>query len=379
MNSNVSAKNFRTAWVEIDLARLHRNFEIINSDKPAGLKILCVVKDQAYGHGAVETAQAALDAGCVYLAVATIGEAIELREAGIPVPVMIFGERTEEEFEACLRFDLTCFVNDKKTATRFAAMAAKAGRRAKVHLEIDSGLSRYGVRWTDAAEIIRFLADCEGLFFEGIMSHFAMSDELDKTFANQQLERFREVLAGMKKNGIGVQIRHMCNSGGFLDLPHAHFDMVRMGILPLGIYPSQVCRRIPGLQPVMAVKCRIVTVRHLEVGDLVGYGMRYKAQTPRRIAVLPIGYGDGYPRVRNQGEVLIRGRRAPIIGGNAMDAMMVDITGIPEAELWDEVVLMGRQGDEEIDPHELAKLKGTVSYEVITAWRSRLPRKFLAK
>jgi alanine racemase len=365
-----------TAWVEIDLTRLSSNFGIINADKPDGLRILCVVKDQAYGHGATEVAKAALEGGCVYLAVATIGEAVELRDAGITAPVMVFGERTAQEFEACIEYDLTCFVNDKKTAAHFSKMATHAGKRIRVHLEVDSGLSRYGVRWTEAAEIIRFLAGCDGLVFEGIMSHFAMSDELDKTFANQQLSRFKEVLAWMESEGIRVRYRHMCNSGGFLDLPHAHFDMVRVGILPLGVYPSQVCRRIAGLQPVMSVKCRIATVRNLHVGDLVGYGMRYQAQTPRRIAVLPIGYGDGYPRVRNQGEVLIHGKRAPIIGGNAMDAMMVDITDIAEAALWDEVVLMGRQGEDEIDPHELAKLKGTVSYEVMTAWRWRLPREF---
>src|SRR5262249_19801139 len=147
--------------------------------------------------------------------------------------------------------------------------------------------------------------------------------------------------------GIKIRYRHTCNSGGFLDLPHAHFDMVRVGILMHGIFPSSVCRRIPGIQPVMSVKARIAAIQQLEPGEVVGYGMRYTAPSPRRVAVLPIGYGDGFPRVRNQGCILLHGKRAPIIGGIAMDALMADITDIPQAQMWDEAVLMGRQGNDE--------------------------------
>ena len=171
-----------------------------------------------------------------------------------------------------------------------------------------------------------------------------------------------------------MKFRHLCNSGGFLDLPQACFDMVRVGILALGVYPSTVCRRIPGIEPVMTVKARLAAIQKLQTGDAVGYGMRYIAPSPRRLAVLPVGYGDGFPRVRNQGCVLVHGRRAPIIGGVAMDAAMVVITEIPEVQLWDEAVLMGRQGTEEITVHEVAKLKNSVSYDMLTAWRARLPR-----
>ncbi|RMF61375.1 MAG: alanine racemase [Calditrichaeota bacterium] len=367
----------RPAWIEIDLQQLRRNFRIINQDKPGGLEILAVVKDAAYGHGAVQVAKAAVAAGCRYLAVATVEEALELRQAGLSVPVLVFGERTETELDLCLAHDLTCFVNDLAQAERLAGLAKKAGARPRVHVEVDTGLSRYGVRWTEAVQVIEAVAGIEELHLEGVMSHFAMSDELDKSFALQQMERFQTVLRQMREAGVRVAYRHMCNSGGFLDLPPAHLDMVRLGILPLGVYPSQVCRRIPGLRPVMTVKTAVATLRDLEPGDVVGYGMRYQAESRRRIAVLPVGYGDGYPRVRNQGEVLIHGRRAPIIGGNAMDAMMVDVTDIPETRLWDEVVLMGRQGDEEIDAHEIAGLKGSVSYDILAGWRSRLPRIYL--
>jgi alanine racemase len=204
-----------------------------------------------------------------------------------------------------------------------------------------------------------------------------MSDELDKTFANLQRARFQEALDAMSKRGIFPKIRHICNSGGFVDLRDAHYDMVRMGILPLGVYPSKVCRRIEGLAPVMSVKTRIVHIQRLQEGDKVGYGMRYTAPSDRTIAVLPIGYGDGFPRVRNEGAVLIHGKRAPLVGGTSMDAITVDISEIPQAKLWDEVVIMGTQGGETIDVHDIATLKKSVSYDVLTNWRRRLRRVYI--
>ncbi len=374
MNMQDIRKSVRPAWVEIDLTQLKRNFELITRDLPAHLKFISVIKDQAYGHGAVEVGKIALEFGATHLAVATIDEALELRHNGIAAPVMIFGERTDEELRLCVEYDFTCFINDVPKAERFAKLAAVTNKRPAVHVEVDTGLSRYGVRWTKAIAIIEPISKLPALNLEGVMSHFAMSDELDKSFALQQLERFQHVLNEMEHRGIRVKYRHICNTGGFLDLPQAHFDLVRIGILPLGVYPSPVCRRISGLQPVMSVKCQVAAIRDLEVGDYVGYGMRYRAESPRRIAVLPIGYGDGYPRVRNKGAVLIHGRRAPIIGGNAMDAMMVDITDIPQTKLWDEVVLMGQQGGDEISVHEIAQLKGSVSYDILAGWSWRLPR-----
>ena len=226
-------------------------------------------------------------------------------------------------------------------------------------------------------------ADLDSLFAteaamkaEGIYSHFANSDAADLTHARLQLERFREVLRFYEKRSIPPpRYRHIANSGAILQLPESILDMVRVGILMYGIFPSSVCRRIPDIEPVMSVKARIAAIQKLKPGEVVGYGMRYTAPSERRIAVLPIGYGDGFPRVRNQGGALIRGRRAPLIGGIAMDALMVDITDIPEAQMWDEATLMGQQGVEEITVHDLAKLKNSVSYDVLTNWRLRLRRK----
>jgi len=364
----------RPAWVEVDLVQLKRNFKIIFQDKPEHVQVLSVVKNQGYGHGAIPVAKIALEVGVTYLAVATIDEALELRQNGISAPILIIGDRPGNQLELCVNENITCCINDIETAHLLSKIAIKYNRRIPLHIEIDTGMSRYGVRWTKALSTIESITHLEGLYLEGLMSHFAMSDEADKTFALLQLDRFKSVLTELEKKSFTVKYRHMCNSGGFLDLPQAHFDMVRIGILTYGVYPSKVCRRIQGIQPVMSVKAKISTIRELEIGDKVGYGMRYEATSERRIAVIPIGYGDGFPRVRNKGEVLIHGKRAPIIGGSAMDAMMIDITEIPETRLWDEVVIMGKQKNEEITADEVARLKNSISYDILGSWNWRLPR-----
>ncbi len=367
----------RPAWVEIDLQRLAGNFELINRDKPVRLRVLSVVKDEAYGHGGWHVAKVAMSSGASVLAVSTIEEAMELRDRGIRAPVLLLGDREASELPWCIAHELTCCVSEAGSALRLNELAERAGKPAIVHLKVNTGMNRYGVRWEQAAKLAEMINSCRALRLEGALTHFAQSDETDKGFALLQLSRFEQALGAMQARGLSVPCRHLCNSGGFLDLPNAHFEMVRLGILPLGVYPSFVCRRIPGIQPVMSVKARIAAIQCLEPGETVGYGMRYTASARCRIAVLPLGYGDGFPRVRNQGFALIHGRRAPLIGGVAMDALTVDITEIPAAGLWDEAVLMGSQGTEEITVHEIAKLKNSVSYDVLTGWRARLPRIYL--
>jgi alanine racemase len=368
----------RPAWVEIDLSKLKRNFELIQQDKPAGLQILSVVKDDGYGHGALAVAQAALASGASFLALSTLAEAIRLREQGLKGRMLILGDRQPSELAWCVAHDLTCCVSEGETVELLDQLARRASKRVPVHMKINTGMNRYGVRWTEAAALAKRIAAAKSLVLEGVLSHFAQSDEADKTFANLQMSRFQEALSQIHGQGLEIPLRHLCNSGGFLDLPEARLDMVRLGILPLGVFPSSVCRRIAGIEAVMSVKARIAAIQCLEPGDSVGYGMRYTADSPRRIAVLPLGYGDGFPRVRNQGCALIHGQRAPLVGGVAMDAVTVDITDIPAAQVWDEAVVMGRQGNDEISVHEVARLKGSVSYDVLTAWRARLPRVYVA-
>ena len=367
----------RPAWIEVDLAQLRLNFDLINRDKPRALRILSVVKDEAYGHGAVKIARVAQEAGASGLAVSTLEEALRLRSAGVTGPILLLGERPDAELSTCVAENLTCCVHRDDTARALASLAHAAKLTAPVHVEIDTGMSRYGVRWNSALPLLKSIAAMPSLVLEGVMSHFAMSDEPDKSFARLQTSRFREVIDSLAAAQIKVPILHLCNSGGFLDLPDAHLDMVRLGLLPLGVYPSPTCRRIQGIRPVMSVKTKIASLQQLQPGDTVGYGMRYVATSPRRIAVLPLGYGDGFPRVRNEGSVLIHGRRAPLVGSVSMDAVTVDVTDIPSAQLWDEVMVMGCQGDEEISAHDLAALKKSVSYDILTNWRSRLPRVYL--
>jgi len=365
----------RPAWTEIDLGRLRRNLQIIRRDLPRHVRLLAVVKDEAYGHGALDVARIAIEEGAWGFGLSTLEEAMALRDAGITAPLLLLGERQEAELSWCVAHDLTVCVNEPNTVRALAKVASAFGKQARVHVKVHTGMSRYGVRWDEALPLIELIGATKSLLLEGVMTHFAQSDETDKTFANLQFTRFNEVLVGMAARGVAAELRHACNSGGFLDLPHAHLDMVRVGILMHGIFPSSVCRRIPGIEPVMSVKACIAAIQHLKPGEAAGYGMRYTAPSPRRIAVLPIGYGDGFPRVRNQGAALIRGQRAPLIGGVAMDAVMVDITEIPEARMWDEAVVMGRQGGEEITVHDLAALKNSVSYDVLTNWRLRLRRR----
>lgn len=377
MTSKFPVNPRRGAWVEIHLPALRQNLDVIKAALPSTSGFISVLKDDAYGHGALEVAKIAAEKGAAFLALVTVDEAIELREGGIKSPILLLGERQPEEFEACLHYDLTPSLATIESFTRLNQLAAAQNRQFPVHVKIDTGMSRYGVKWDEAPALLARCNEFPALQFEGIMSHFAMSDELDKTFALTQLDRFKTVLQWAESTHLHFKWRHICNSGGFLDLPQAHFDLVRIGIAGLGVYPSKVCRRLHGLEPIMSVKARVAFLKDLRPGETVGYGMRYKAETQRRIAVIPIGYGDGFPRVRNQGEVLIHGKRAPLVGGVSMDAITVDVTDIPETQMWDEVTLLGKQGGEEITIHDIAALRNSVSYDAMVSWKPRLPRIFI--
>ena len=373
----LDSENFplRPAWTEIDLGKLRRNLQLIRGELPKQVRLMAVVKDEAYGHGALDVARVAVEEGAWGFGLSTLEEAMHLREGGITAPLLLLGERQEAELEWCVAHDLTVCVNEPHTVRKLAKIAAEFGKRVPVHVKIHTGMSRYGVRWDEALPLIEKILAEKSLSLEGAMTHFSQSDETEKTFANLQFARFQEILNALEQKKIPVKLRHACNSGGFLDLPHAHLDMVRVGILLYGVFPSQVCRTISGIEPVMSVKAKIAAIQKLKPGEVVGYGMRYTATSERRIAILPIGYGDGFPRVRNEGCALIHGKRAPLIGGIAMDALMVDITDIPQAQMWDEAVLMGKQGADEITVRDIATLKKSVTYDVLTNWRLRLRRK----
>lgn len=364
------------AWIEIDLKQFRRNWQVINAYKMANVDVAFVVKDDAYGHGVARLAEVAADSGVAMFVVASLGEALELR-AKFDQPILVLGERSPDEYETCLQCGLTPCVSSYAGLAELQRTVKKLGRPFHLHLKIDTGMSRYGFRWSETDHIFKMLVESPELILDGIMSHFAMSDELDKTFARLQLSRFNEAVTKAKAAGLRPKYLHICNSGGFLDLPEAHFNLVRIGILPLGVYPSKVCRRLDGIAPIMSVKARIASIKNLQTGDHVGYGMRFTAEKPMRIGVIPMGYGHGYPRVRNQGTVLVHGQRAPIIGGVSMDAMTVDLTSIIEAQQWDDVTLLGRNDQDEISIHDIAALRNSVSYDAMVSWSARLPRVYL--
>jgi alanine racemase len=366
------------AWLEIDLKVIDGNFQLIDRDRPAGVRLIAVVKDDALGHGIVETSRIAMNNGCEYLGVACLSEAMAIRKEMKEAPILIFGERADEEIAICLQHGFALQIQSFSKAERIARLAAERRIKVPLHLKVDTGLGRYGIHWESAVDVFRRVHTLPGVLLEGIMTHFARSDEKDKAFADLQWQRFQTVLSALEDEGLTPKWVHACNSGGYLDLPQAHGNMVRIGTLPLGVYPSKVCRRINidgrQLKPAMSAKTRVAFLKTLQPGDSTGYGMHFKAAAATTIAVLPIGYGDGYPRLRNTGHVLIRGHAAPIVGGNGLDATMVDVTAIDEVQIGDEVVLLGRQKDQEITAMMIADWAGTVTYDILVRWTRRMGR-----
>ncbi|OGG99813.1 MAG: alanine racemase [Candidatus Lambdaproteobacteria bacterium RIFOXYD1_FULL_56_27] len=368
--------------VEVNLKVVEANLRLILEEKPAHLELLLVVKDDALGHGIVPVAKLAATLGIKRFGVACLSEALALRAAGLLAPdILVFGERDDQELPIALRHKLTLQIQSLEKAERLNELAASAGQRAKVHLKVDSGMGRYGVKPHAVLELVEQISRLKNLELEGVMTHFAQSDEADKTYAKLQWERFSAVVSALEAKGQRPPLVHACNSGGYLDLPFAHGDMVRIGALLAGVYPSEVCRRInregKTLAPALSLKSRVAFVKTLELGDKVGYGMHYTAPGATQLAILPLGYGDGYPRLRNKGAVLIQGTECPILGGNSMDAIMVDCSHLQEVSPGEEVVLIGTQGEKEITAMQLARWASTVTYQVLSCWTGRIEKRWV--
>ena len=359
------------AVLEISKSAVEHNFKLFIKDKPAALKYAVMAKNKGCGLGLQMVSEMAVKYGAEYLSVANLEELIPI--LGYKSKFLLVGQRHRSELEFLAKNDIEIQVQTHDIAKEFAIAAAKLGKVAKVHVKVDTGLSRFGFRWEQAAADIEKIGRINNLKIAAVMTHFAMSDELDKSFVNLQYQRFTEVLNGLKAK---PDMIHCCNTGGYLDLPAFHHDLCRVGILFSGNYPSKVCRRIKHdnqeLISVQTVRTRIAYIKTLEIGDMVGYGMHFKAKRKTRLAILPMGYGDGYPRLRNKGEALIAGQRVSIIGGVAMDSIMIDITDCPMAEVDSDVVILGKQGKDEITATEIADNIGGVNYQVLVAWQPRL-------
>lgn len=364
--------------IEIDLAALRHNLAQVKSLIGQSTSILAVVKSDAYGHGMVAVAQELENQGVDYLGVSTCREAVTLRDQGIKAPVLLLLGVEEDEFSTLIQYGFTPVLYRNDIAHMISSAALAAGIQVPVHLKIDSGMGRLGVPYTEAEEFLKSIRPLEGIRVEGLLSHFASADEHDKSFSLLQLERFRQVLAQAKGMGLAFRYAHIANSAGVIDLPDSHLQLVRPGLMLYGAPPSQELHRPISLRPVMTLKTRVLQLKEVDSGSPIGYGRTYITARPSRIATLPVGYDDGYDRLlSNRGEVLVRNCRAPVVGRVSMCLITVDVTKVPGIQEDDEVVLLGRQGDQEITADEIAAKIGTINYEIFCSFGGNRKKHFL--
>ena len=367
------------SWVEVDLGNFAANWAEMKRLVGPGVGIMQVVKADAYGHGAIEISNAALLNGASCLGVANADEGVQLRVSGITAPVVILSPATDSEIDQIIKYTLTPSVSDLAFAREFQKRAKKAGIRAPVHIEVDTGMGRGGTMQAEACRVIGEIACLPNLSMEGVFTHFAES-ETPSPYNDLQWRSFTEILEKLAAQGLRIPVRHIANSGAILNYPQYHLDMVRPGIMSYGIYPSPETRAKAALAPVMSFKTRVVLVKEFPEGYSIGYGRTFITRRPTRIATIPVGYGDGFGwMLSNQGEALIRGKRVPIVGRISMDMCTLDVSPVPECRVGDEVVLMGQQGGERITADEIAAKVRSISYEILCALGKRAPRVFVHK
>lgn len=356
------------AFAEINLNTLSHNLNVVRK-KAGNISILAVIKANAYGHGAVKIAEHLITKGVSKLGVAYTNEAINLREAGITAPVLVFFDR--DNIDACLEYNLTPTVFDLETARKLSAGAYRKNKQISIHVKVDTGMGRIGLDIRKAFEAIIKISSLKNIKLEGLMSHFSEADLKDKDFVNLQLKNFKSLAKKLKQNKIHFEFLHMANSAAVLTMPDAHLNMVRPGIMLYGYG----CCESEKLRPVMSLKSRIVFLKKIPAGTPISYNRTFVTKRKSTIATIPVGYADGYNRkLSNQGEVLINGRRAPVVGRVCMDTTMIDVTDIPGVNYKTEVVLMGCQGSEQITADDIANLTGTIPYEVLTSIGQRIKR-----
>jgi alanine racemase len=358
----------------IHLDNLRHNISIIKKHLPAGKKICMAVKADAYGHGAVMVSRIASQEGVEMLGVATIGEAQELRDAGITIPIILLSIVLPEEAGILFTDNIIPVVASKDFIRLLEAEGKRRGKRCVVHLKIDTGMGRLGCKPEEAVELAEMIAGSPFLHIGGICTHFPGSDLKDTSFSKEQVIQFSDVIKKIKKAGIEPGIIHAANSGALINLPESYFDMVRVGILVYGYYPSKEQERILPVKPVLEFCSKIIFIKRVSKNTPVSYGMTYRTNRETCIATAAVGYGDGYSRLlSSRGYVLIKGKRYPVVGRVCMDHIMVDLGPSPEVKLYDDVVLFGPD-PKGPDAEEIANLMGTIPYEVTCLVGKRVPR-----
>ncbi|NLB35849.1 MAG: alanine racemase [Clostridiales bacterium] len=369
---------YQRIYAKIDLDALENNIVQVKKRLGSGTKLMAVIKADGYGHGAVPLAEF-LEDKTEYFAVACIEEAIELRKNGIKHPILILGYTSPEDFNNIARHDITQTIYDFDSALKLSGAAADCGKTAKIHIAVDTGMTRIGFFDNEqSVDIIKKISQLPNINIEGIFSHYACADEADKTSAGLQTRRFIRFINMLENTGIKIEIKHLANSAAAIDLDE-HFDMVRYGISLYGLYPSeQVKKRNVALIPVMELKAKIINIKTVEAGCGVSYGQLFVTKKPTRIATIAAGYADGYPRaLSTKGRVLIKGEYAPILGRVCMDQMMVDVSHIDGLIVEDEATLIGCEGDKCITAEEIGSMSESFNYEVVCGIGRRVPRIYI--
>ncbi|MCS6773946.1 MAG: alanine racemase [Thermoflexales bacterium] len=362
--------------VVVDLEAIRHNVRLLRAHVSSRAQLMAVVKANAYGHGAVPVARAALQAGATWCGVASVAEGIALRAAGIQAPILVMSYTPLEWVEEAIQHRLSLTVFERAVVREISRRAWQLRCPARVHVEIDTGMHRLGVLPHEAQPFLAEVAALEGVVLEGVFTHLSRADA-DTEYTEAQIQTFCSAIGQ-----VPVRYCHICNSAGVLGYPHAHLDLVRPGITLYGLspYASSTPEHplVRALRPALSLTTSIVSLKWLPDGAWVGYGKRHQCNGHRRIAVIPVGYGDGFRYMPNHfGEVLVRGRRTPIVGAVCMDHTMLDVTDLPEVSIGDEVVLIGTQGNECITADEVARRWGTINYEVVTALTARPHRVYV--
>ncbi len=368
MNSN----NFGT-WLEINLTSLCTNYEIISRE--AGCMVMPVVKANAYGHGLEKVASCFESAGAEWLGVARIEEGLILREAGIKARILVLGYTSPLRVAHAIKEDITLTAYDFSVAEAYASQAENLKEKLNIHAKIETGMGRLGVQPDKAKEFITLIENNPYLHLEGIFTHFACADEPDKPYTGQQLELFNQIIDDLSADGIKPEILHASNSAGTLVFPGARFNVVRVGIALYGLPPSHEVELPDGVKPPLSWKTRLISIKTLPQNHGVSYGFKYFTKQEERIGVIAVGYGDGLRR-RPGNQVLIRGKKVNIIGNVCMDQCMVQLDNLPDAQIGDEVVIIGEQEKEKITATQIADDWGTINYEVICGLAARMPRNY---
>ena len=367
-------KDLRPAYLEVDLDALAHNIRSIKTRLGKDVELMAIVKADGYGHGAYEVAKLAMENGAGSLGVAILEEAIQLRQKGIVAPIVNLFPEPPERAEKVLEYDVGQVITDLEFVHHLSQEAKRQNKSSDVFIEIDTGLGRYGISPQETIEVVKKISKLENVRLKGILSQFSTADQRKKDFAFHQLSVFKKTLDELESFSNHIPIKSIANSGAVLDIPASYFNHVRVGHLLYGLYPSLETSESIEVKPAMSLKSKVLFIKEVEKGTPISYGQTYIAEKKTKIATIPLGYADGYSRLlSNKGEVLIRGRRAKVVGRVCMDAFMVDVSDIPEVKLGDEVAVMGRQGDDEITAHDLGKWTGTFAYEIMTRMGKRLP------